>query len=87
MQVAPYARAMADRMTYEEIEQAFQGEWVVVNDFVPDPNEMVKEGVVVAHATTREEAHRALAGVNGDYAMWFVGPPSGDIVGYVGLLK
>lgn len=78
---------MAERMTYEEIERTFSGEWVVVRDFVSDPDEMVKEGVVVAHAASRAEAHSALADVRGDYAMWFVGPPSGEICGYVGILK
>ena len=78
---------MAERMTYEEIERRYRGEWVVVRDFVPDPNDMVKEGVVVAHAPSRIEAHRALAAIRGDYAMWFAGPPSGEVVGYVGILK
>ena len=78
---------MAARMTCEEIERRYPGEWVVVRDFLPDPDDMVKEGVVVAHAASRLEAHRALAEIRGDYAMWFVGPPSGEIVGYVGILK
>lgn len=78
---------MAERMTCEEIERRFPGEWVVVRDFVADPDEMVREGVVVAHAASRAEAHRALAEVRDDYAMWFVGPPSGEIVGYIGVLK
>jgi len=78
---------MAKRMTLDEIERAYRNEWVVVKDFVPDENEIVKAGVVVAHAADRIEVHRALDAVDGDYAMWFVGPPSGEIVGYIGVLK
>jgi len=40
---------MAERMTYEEIERAFPGEWVVVRDFVHDDATIIKDGVVVTH--------------------------------------
>ncbi|MBI5502912.1 MAG: hypothetical protein HY907_21890 [Deltaproteobacteria bacterium] len=69
---------MAERMTFEEIECAFPGEWVVVRDFVADEARMIKDGVLVAHTPDRDTAHHAVRSFEGDFALWFVGPALGD---------
>ncbi|MBI5491263.1 MAG: hypothetical protein HY905_28290 [Deltaproteobacteria bacterium] len=74
---------MTERLTYEEIEQRFVGEWVVVRDFVPDDAKMIRHGVVVAHTTDRAEAHRALYTFEGPFAIWWVGPLPGDYCGHL----
>ena len=74
---------MADRMTYEEIERAFPGEWVVVRDFVHDDSTIIKDGVVVTHTPDRTAAHRAIDAFDGAFAIWFVGGPR---PGFCGLL-
>ena len=76
---------MAERMTYEEIERAFHGEWVVVRDFVRDDAAIIKEGVVVAHTPDRAAAHRALDTFDEAFAIWFVGGPSRDFCGILSL--
>ena len=75
---------MAERMTYEEIERAFPGEWVVVRDFVPDDSKMIKDGVLVGHTPDRAEAHRLLGTFDDAFAIWFVGGPR---PGFCGLLN
>jgi hypothetical protein len=82
-----YPPSVPERLTGPEIERRYAGEWVIVQEFVPDPDEMVREGLVVAHSPSLDDAYRALDDVIGDYAMWFVGPSSGEIVGYVGILR
>jgi hypothetical protein len=79
---------MVERMTFEEIENSYPGEWVVVKDFEPDEARIVRHGVVVAHSHDRDEAHRAVRSFDGDFALWFVGPALPDgFIGYVGTLE
>jgi hypothetical protein len=79
---------MLERMTFEEIERAHPGEWVVVRDFVADDARMIKDGILVAHTPDREEAHRAVRSFNGDFALWFVGPGLPDgFIGFAGTLE
>ena len=79
---ATYRPTMLGRMTFEEIEGAYPGEWVVVRDFVPDDAKMVAHGVLVAHTPDRDEADRAVRSFHGDFALWFVGPALAD--GFIG---
>ncbi len=74
---------MAERMTYEEIERAFPGEWVVVRDFVPDDSKMIRDGVLVGHTPDRAEAHRLLGTFDDGFAIWWTGPLSGDFCGHL----
>ncbi|MBI5499690.1 MAG: hypothetical protein HY907_05575 [Deltaproteobacteria bacterium] len=78
---------MASRMTRDEIERAYPGEWVVVTDHRLDPCNGVLEGVVVVHTPDRHEAHALLPAVPGDIAIWFVGEPCGEFIGFVGALR
>jgi hypothetical protein len=78
---------MRRRMTYEEIEERFAGEWVVVRDFIRDDTAIIKEGVVVTHTPDRSAAHRALDTFDGAFAIWFVGGPNRDFCGILSLQK
>lgn len=78
---------MSDRMTYQEIEEQFAGEWVVVRDFVRDHAPVIKEGVVVAHTPDRAAAHRALDTFDDAFAIWFVGGPNRDFCGILSLQR
>jgi hypothetical protein len=55
---------MRRRMTYEEIEERFAGEWVVVRDFIRDDTAIIKEGIVVTHTPDHAAARdrRAVSG-------------------------
>ena len=74
---------MAERMTYEEIERAFPGEWVVVCDFVPDDSKVIKDGILVGHTPDRAKAHRLLGTIEGAFAIWWTGPFSRDFCGHL----
>ncbi|MBI5500564.1 MAG: hypothetical protein HY907_09995 [Deltaproteobacteria bacterium] len=76
---------MAERMTFEEIERSFPGEWVVVRDFVPDDSKMIRDGVLVGHTSDRAEAHRLLGTFEGGFAIWWTGPFSHDFCGHLHL--
>lgn len=47
---------MADVMTLEEIEAAYDGEWVVLADVESDPGPIFRRGRVVWHGKDHEEA-------------------------------
>jgi len=72
-------------MTYQQIEERFAGEWVVVRDFVRDDATIVREGVVVAHTPDRAAAHRALDTFDDAFAIWFVGGPNRNFCGILSL--
>ena len=78
---------MGERMTYQQIEERFAGEWVVVRDFVRDDATVIKEGVVVAHTPDRAAAHQALDTFDDAFAIWFVGGPNPDFCGILSLQR
>lgn len=45
-------------LTYAEMEQHYDGEWVFVADPVQDDNLEVLSGTVIAHSTDRDEMDR-----------------------------
>ena len=45
-------------LTYAEIEQRYDGEWVVVINPVQDEDLEVLSGTVIAHSPDRDEMHR-----------------------------
>jgi len=77
---------VSERLTYEEIEERFPREWVVVRDFVPDDSKMIIDGVLVGHTPDRAEAHRLLDTFDGAFAIWWAGPISGDFCGHLSFL-
>ena len=76
---------MSERMTYEQIEKRFVGEWVVVRDFVRGDGAIIRDGVVVTHTPDRAAAHRVLDTFDGAFAIWFVGGPNPDFCGVLSL--
>ena len=74
---------MVERMTYEELEERFPGEWVVVRDFVPDDSKVIKDGILVGHTPDRAKAHRLLGTIEGGFAIWWTGPFSRHFCGHL----
>jgi hypothetical protein len=73
---------MSKRMTLEEIERDYPNEWVVVGDYTADDSVIVRDGVVVAHSSSADDAHRFARDYRGDLAIWFVGKPFPE--GFIG---
>ena len=61
-------------LTWEEIEQRFDGEWVVIDEpELTDELEIVR-GRVVYHGDDKEAAERAVSRLDlRDFAVWFLG--------------
>ncbi len=51
---------MSDIMTFEEIKQNYDGEWVLIAYTETDEDLQVIKGKVIAHAATKEEIYQAL---------------------------
>ena len=67
---------MANRMTAEEIQDAYPDEWIVATN-VPAPAGLpVREGEVVFHSPSRIAAINAFGRVPKPAALWYVAPPA-----------
>ncbi len=55
---------MESEMTIQEIEAAFDGEWVLVGDPQRDENRQIVGGKVLAHSTDRDELYAAMLALN-----------------------
>ena len=51
---------MSDLMTFEEIKQNYDGEWVLIAYSETDENLPVMKGKVLAHSLNKEEIYQAL---------------------------
>ena len=51
---------MSDLMTFEEIQQNYDGEWVLIAYSSTDENLPVIKGKVLAHSLNKEETYQAL---------------------------
>lgn len=51
---------MSTIMTFEEIKQNYEGEWVLIAYTEADENLQVIKGEVIAHSTDKEKVYQAL---------------------------
>ncbi len=51
---------MSEIMTFEEIKQSYDGEWVLIAYTETDENLQVIKGKVVAHSVNKEDIYQAL---------------------------
>jgi hypothetical protein len=56
-------KLMSKIMTFEEIQQNYDGEWVLIVYTEADENLQVVKGEVIAHSVNKEEVDRALESV------------------------
>jgi hypothetical protein len=76
---------MPHRMTIVEMERTYPKEWVVIADCSRDATEAILDGVVIAHAHTREELQPLVATFPRQVAIWYMGNPLEGFDGFVGL--
>ena len=74
-------KAMNEVMTWAEIEEAFDGEWVLIEDPKTTPVHEVIGGRVVFHSPERSEVYRKLTELLPIHpAVLYVGNPATDMV-------
>ncbi len=72
---------MEEVMTWAEIEEAFDGEWVLIEDPVTTLSQEIIEGRVIYHSSDRSESYKKLNELSPVHpAIIFVGPPPTDTV-------
>ena len=76
---------MPHRMTIAEMERTYPDEWVVIADYSKDATGTILDGVVLAHARSREEFLPIAATFPRRVAIWYMGDPLHGAVGVVGL--
>ena len=76
---------MPHRMTIAEMERTYPKEWVVIAHCSRDATEAILDGVVIAHAHTREELQPLVATFPREVAIWYMGNPLEGFDGFVGL--
>ena len=54
---------MSEIMTFQQMQQCFEGEWLLIAYAALDENLQVKEGKVLAHSPHQEEIYHALESV------------------------
>ena len=72
---------MNEVMTWEEIEAAFDGEWVLIEDPEMTPMHEITGGKVIFHSKGREKVHeemRKLPKLN--HAVLFIGQPPEETI-------
>ncbi|MDJ0901270.1 MAG: hypothetical protein QNJ55_20940 [Xenococcus sp. MO_188.B8] len=58
---------MSDLMTFEEIQQNYDGEWALIAYTATDENSPVIKGKVLAHSLNKEEIYQALESVTEEH--------------------
>lgn len=73
---------MSQQMSIDEIEAAFQSEWVLVEDYDTDEHHEVVRGKVLHHSKDRDEVYRKAAALKPHrFAMIYTGEiPEGTAV-------
>ena len=54
---------MSEIITFQQMQQSYEGEWLLIAYATLDENLQVKEGEVLAHSPNQEEIYHALASV------------------------
>ncbi len=71
---------MSDLMTFEEIQQNYHGEWVLIAYSSTDENSPVIKGKVLAHSLNKEEIYQALESAKEEnLAIEYLGPVPEDL--------
>lgn len=74
---------MSDLMTFEEIQQNYPGEWVLIAYSSTDENLPVIKGKVLAHSLNKEETYQALESATEEHlAIEYMGqvPEENDLI-------
>ena len=72
---------MNEVMTWEEIEAAFDSEWVLIEDPEMTGSLAIIQGRVIFHSKSRTEIHGKIMELpNLNHAVMFIGQPSVNVV-------
>ena len=74
---------MSDLMTFEEMQQNYHGEWVLIAYSSTDENLPVIKGQVLAHSLNKEEIYQALESATEEHlAIEYLGqvPEENDLI-------
>ncbi len=67
------------RMTYQEIEQTYPNEWVLIDEPDLDQARKVRSGVVIAHSPKRNEVDAVSLAHRGHLAISYTGKIKGRV--------
>ena len=71
---------MEEVMTWAEIEEAFDGEWVLIEDPETTPMIEIRRGKVVFHSKDRKEVNKKMKELDlRCFAVMFLGDPPKDL--------
>lgn len=72
---------MGKVMTWAEIEEAFDGEWVLIEDPETTSAPQIIRGKVIFHSKSRAEVHERMMELPKlNHAVMFIGQPSENVV-------
>ncbi len=73
-------KTQAESMTYAEMEEAFDGEWVLIGEPELTPMNEVIRGAVLFHSTNRDDVYReAMQRELGRVAILYIGTRPTDV--------